>query len=195
MEDPCVICFDRMDMKSFQDERQQTSTCIKLECGHAYHTLCIVRCLSMIDQKCPNCNKNKSPAEQLTREGLARKLVGELKRYPEVKFLISEFRESISEYGDTISQLKKDVKAFIAKRKDELQLDKKRKYMLECLANIQTTSKSISKTKGAQYVAALHTRTMGRYWRGTTFERLFFGVTEAYRICRLKTPRLYMSLY
>jgi hypothetical protein len=149
----------------------------------------------MMDQKCPNCNKNKSPSEQLTREGLAKKLVGEVKKDPEVKFLISEFKESASEYGDTILQLKKDIKQFIAKRKDELQLDEKRKYMLDCLAKIQTTSKSVSKTKGPQYIAALHTRTMGRYWRGTTFERIFFGATEAYKICRLKTPRLYMSLY
>jgi hypothetical protein len=149
----------------------------------------------MMDQKCPNCNKNKSPAEQLTREGLAKKLVGELKKDPDVKFLISEFKESSSEYGDTISQLKKDIKQFIAKRKEELHLDKKRKYMLDCLAKIQTTSKVVSKTKGPQYIAALHTRTMGRYWRGTTFERLFFGVQEAYRIYRLKTPRLFMNLY
>ena len=193
--DPCVICFEDMDMKTFEDERQQTPTCIKLECGHAYHTTCIVRCLSMMDQKCPNCNKNKSPAEQLTREGLAKKLVGELKRDPDVKFLISEFKESSSEYDDTISQLKKDIKQFIAKRKEELHLDEKRKYMLDCLAKIQTTSKAVSKTKGPKYIAALHTRTTGRYWRGTLFERIFFGAIQAYKICRLKTPRLYMSLY
>lgn len=192
--DPCVICFEDMDMKTFQDERQQTLTCIKLECGHAYHTTCIVRCLSTMNQKCPNCNKNKSPGEQLTREGLARKLVGELKKDPEIRFLMSEFKESTLEYSDTITQLKKDIKQFIAKRQVELQLNEKRKYMFDCLTKIQTTSKSVSKTKGAQYVAALHTRSMGRYWRGTTFERMFFGTQEAYRICRLKQPYLRMYL-
>jgi len=197
MEDLCVLCFDKMDMKSFQDEGQQTATCIKLECGHAYHTVCIVRCLSMMDQKCPNCNKNKSPSEQLTREGLAKKLVGELKKDSDVKFLVSELKEAASEYHDGIVSLKKDIKEFIAKRKEELHLNEKRKYMLDCLAKIQSTSKTVSKTKGPQYIAALHTRTrtVGRYWRGTSFERIFFGAAEAYRIGRLKTPRLYMSLY
>jgi hypothetical protein len=195
MEDPCIICFDPMDMKSFQDEQENTETCIKLECGHAYHTRCIIRCLSQMNQKCPNCNKNKSPSEELTREGLAKKLVSELKRDPEVKFIITEFKESSLEYSDTILQLKKDIKAFITKRSEELQLSEKRKYMLECLSKIQTTSKVVSRTKGAQYVAALHTRTMGRYWRGSIFERIFFGTQESYRIRRLKTPGLYMPLY
>jgi hypothetical protein len=191
----CVICFESMDMKTYQDEEKQTSTCFKLDCGHAYHTACIIRCLSTMNQQCPHCNKDKTPLEQLTREGLARKLVGEIKKDPDIKFLISEFKESTSEYHSGIVTLKKDIKEFITKRKEELQIDEKRKYMLDCLSKIQTTSKTLSQTKGPQYIAALHTGTMRRYWRGTTFERLFFGVQYAYTITRLKTPRLYMNLY
>lgn len=193
--DTCVICFEDMDMISFQDERNQTSTCIKLECQHAYHTTCIIRCLSNMHQKCPSCNKDKSPAEQLTIEGLARKLIGEIKKDDDIKFLRYEFKESASEYSDSVSILKKEIREFASKRKKELLLDEKRKYMLTCLSKIQLTAKSISQAKGEQYIAALHTCTTRRPWRGTAFDRLFFGGQEAYRICRLKTPRLYMSLY
>lgn len=195
MEEPCSICFDAMDMRPFEDERDNTETCVKLDCGHAYHTRCIVRCLSQMNRKCPNCNIDKTPMQELTREGLAKKLLGEVKRDSEVKFLISEFKESSSEYADTISTLKKDIKEFIIKRKEELRVDEKRRYMLECLAKVQSTSKTVSRTKGPQYVAALRVSTTRTYWRGTGFERMFFGAQEAYRIRRLKVPRLIIPLY
>jgi len=193
--DTCILCFEDMDMMSFRDERVQTPSCIKLECNHAYHTKCIIRCLTVSNLGCPTCNKHKTPAQELTREGLAKKLIGELKKDDEIKFLITEFKESASEYKDTISLLKKDIKQFISKRNDELQLSEKRKYMLECLTKIQSTAKTVSKIKGPQYTGALNLRYTGRYRRGTSFDRLFFGASEAYRIFRLKTPSLYMPLY
>uniref|UniRef100_A0A6C0ENN4 RING-type domain-containing protein n=1 Tax=viral metagenome TaxID=1070528 RepID=A0A6C0ENN4_9ZZZZ len=193
--DPCVLCFEDMDMIRFQDTRKSTITCVKLQCGHAYHTECIVNCLSVSNFGCPTCNKQKTPCEELTREGLAKKLVGELKKEDDIKFLINEFKESSLEYNEAISTLKKDTKAFISKRSEELQLADKRKYMLDCLTKLQSTARSISKTKGPQYSGALNIRVIGRYRRGTPFERLFFSIQEAYRIYRLKTPTLYMPLY
>jgi hypothetical protein len=191
----CPICLEEMDMNSFQDERQQTATSFKLECGHAYHTRCIIQCLSFANQKCPNCHKNKSPADELTREGFAKRLIDELKKVPEVRVLITELRETVSEFGDTMSVLKQDVKDFVKKRSEELLIEEKRKYMLSCISKILSECKTICKTKGPQYTGALTTRaTGGRYWRGTTFERIFFGINEAYRIHRLKSPSLYIRL-
>ena len=195
MEDPCVICFETMDMRSYNDEGLQTETCYKLECGHAYHTTCIIRCLSLSNQQCPNCNKNKSPAEQLTREGLAKKYIAEIKKEPEVRELIIELRQIVSEYRDSLGILKEEVKEFTNKRKEELLIDEKRKYMMNCISRIISSAKSVSKTKGPQYLACLNTTaTGGRYWRGTTFERIFFSINEAYQIYRLKSPSLYLRI-
>ena len=193
--DKCVLCFEDMNMMGFDDRREATDTCVKLECRHAYHTKCIIKCLSVSNLGCPTCNKQKTPAQELTREGVAKNLVNELKKDSEIKFLINEFKESSLEYTDGISTLKKDTKEFISKRSEELQLTEKRKYMLECLAKIQSTAKSLSRAKGPEYTGALNTRLIGRYRRGTPFERLFFSPQESYRIYRLKTPSLYMPLY
>lgn len=192
--DPCVLCFEDMNMLGFEDERLHTDTCVKLDCGHAYHTQCIIRCLSVSNLGCPSCNKYKLPSQELTREGMAKKLILELKKEDDIKFLVREFKESAEEYNQSIVQLKKDIKQFIEHRKQELHMSEKRKYMLDCLSKIQSTTKSVAKTKGPQYVGALFSQT-GRYWRGTTFERIFFGPQYAYTICRLKSPRLYISLY
>ena len=32
-----------MDMKSFKDSNTSTTTCVKLECEHAFHTTCIIK--------------------------------------------------------------------------------------------------------------------------------------------------------
>lgn len=195
MEDLCVICFEAMDMRSYNAEGEHTETCYKLECGHAYHTACIIRCLSLSNQKCPNCNQNKSPAEQLTREGVAKRCIAEIKKEPEVRLLITELRQIVSEYRDSMDTLKEEVKAFSKKRKEELLIDEKRKYMMNCITRIITAAKAVSKTKGPQYLASLNTTaTGGRYWRGTTFERIFFGINEAYKIHRLKSPSLYVRI-
>lgn len=191
--DTCVICFEDMDMVSFEDQRENTETCIKLECGHAYHTRCIVRCLSLLNQKCPNCNTTKTPTKELTREGLARKLVSEIKKDDDMKFLLTEYKEVRKELMEAQTQLKKDVKEFINKRKAELCFDEKRTYFINCSARIQSTARATAKAKGPQYVGALSPDRTGRhYWFGAYFDRIMYGNAQARLDYRLKFPYIRM---
>jgi len=194
MEDPCVICFERMDMKSFEDERDNTDTCFKLECGHAYHTRCIIQCLSHMNQKCPNCNKNKTPKQELTREGLVKKLVAELRKDDDIKFLSNEYHAIREELNEAITQLKKDVKEFIEKRRIELNIAEKRNYFLSCLAKLQGKARAIAKAKGPEYIGAITEQSRYRFWL-STFEYNFFGGVQATRNRRLKYPYLRLKLY
>lgn len=192
--EPCVICFEEMDMIPYQDEREQTETCIRLDCGHAYHTRCIVRCLSQMNQKCPNCNTIKTPVQELTREVIAKNLIREIKKDAEMKLLLDEYKEAREELSETESQIRKDIKEFIEKRKEELCMNDKRKYFINCLARIQSTAKTIAKTKGPQYTGALLPERNRHYW-GSYFERLMFGLQQSRSNTRLKYPYLRMSLY
>ena len=194
--EPCVICFEGMDMIPYQDEREQTETCIRLDCGHAYHTRCIVRCLSQMNQKCPNCNTTKSPSQEITRDGLARKLISEIKKEDDMKFLLHEYKEVREELQEAESQIRKDIKEFYTKRREELLIDEKRKYFMNCLARILSTAKTIAKTKGPQYIGALVPERRRYYqWGGSYFERLMFGIQQSRTNTRLKYPYLRMSLY
>jgi phage host-nuclease inhibitor protein Gam len=91
-------------------------------------------------QKCPNCNKDKTPKQELTREGLAQKLVTELRKDDDIKFLMNEYREIREELNDSITQLKKDVKAYAEKRRIELNIVDKKNYFINCLSKIQGNS-------------------------------------------------------
>lgn len=194
MEDPCVICFEAMDMKSFEDERENTETCFKLECGHAYHTRCIIQCLTHMHQKCPNCNKDKTPKQELTREGLTKKLVSEMRKNDDVRFLMVEYKEIKEELSEANAQLKRDVKEYIEKRKLELNIPEKRDYFLSCLTKLQGKARSIAKEKGPEYVGAIHADRRYRYGL-STFECNFFGRMQAYNNRRLKFPYLRLHLY
>ena len=46
-------------MEEYQDEKESTETCFKLECHHAFHTKCIMECLLKSKSACPLCNKDK----------------------------------------------------------------------------------------------------------------------------------------
>jgi len=195
MDDPCVICFEAMDMKSFEDERENTESCVKLECGHAYHTRCIIRCLSSMNQKCPNCNKNKTPMAELTREGIIRKLMREMRKDDDVKFLLGEYNESREELIEANKTLEKDVKKYIEIRKKELHIPEKRSYFMECISKLQGRIRSLAREKGPVYLGAMTADPRYRRWMVTSFEYNFFGRAQGYRNRRLKFPYLRMSLY
>lgn len=193
--DTCIICFESMDMCSFRDERDKTDSCFKLDCGHAYHTKCIITCLSQSNYKCPSCNKHKTPEQKLTHEGLVRRLIMELKKDDEIKLVANEFKEARDELSNGIQQLKKDLKEYVKLRSKELQIDEKRSYMLKCLAELRSKAIHIANKKGPQYRGAFSYEGGYRYWRGTNFERAFLGRVTASSLYRLKYPRYSANLY
>lgn len=195
--DMCILCYENMDMISYRDERENTSTCYKLDCGHAYHTACIIGCLTQMNRKCPQCNTEKDPSKELTKQGLAEKLLREIRNDEQVKPLINEFKEIKDEYSESIIQLKNDIREYAKKRADELCIPNKRKYIMTCLSKVQTTAKNVAKQKGSQYSGALKESkdTHRRWWRGTTFDQIFFGKQTSYSIYRLKYPHLSLNLF
>ena len=195
MENTCIVCFDTMDMQEFGDERESTQTCVRLDCGHAYHTRCIIQCLSTMHQKCPNCNNIKGPSHELTRDGLAKQLLTEIKKNNDVKDLVKEYKEIRCEFTETKKQLKKDINNFIVTRKKELYYEEKRKYFIDCSSKIYSTSRAIAKEKGPMYLGIFKPDGFhNSRWSGSYFEKLFFGSGEARKNTRLKYGYHYTRL-
>jgi hypothetical protein len=189
MADICPICFDDMDMKSYEDEQQSTTTCFKLECGHAFHTRCIINVLNHTGRKCPSCNQDKTPSDELTREGLVQVLIKDLKKVPSVKIAVNEVVESLRQYKESTKILKDDVKKYIEQRKVELGVTEKREYMLHSLKHVQMEVRTAAKHKGLKYLAAIKTINNPRqynYWGGSPLEKLVFGRQMALKIARSK---------
>jgi hypothetical protein len=195
--DPCVLCFDDMDMKGFKDQRENTLTCVKLDCGHAYHTKCILRCLSQSNHKCPSCNLGKDAHSELTRDGLARELLSEIKKDKTVKSALQECNKTRKELKELNSQMTKEVKAFIKQRATELGIAEKRKQFMNALSKLRTTAKAYARKKGPHYLGALMPAigTRAYSWFGSETDIIFFGRTKTRSDYRLKFPFFRGRLY
>ena len=186
MDKVCVICFEEMDMKSFEDEQDQTATSFKLECGHAYHTRCIVSCLQRTQHKCPQCNSHKTPEKILTMEGLITEVFDEVRKTKDFKEQLGEYRQSRKDLDNTIKTLKNDVKQFVEKRKEELEFSKKKSRYKSSMRSIRLKFGKLCREKGPLYSGASSNTSE---WRRTRL--IFPGSRNMYRRAY---PHLYVKL-
>lgn len=151
----CSVCLDEMDMLEFNDPREKTDTCFKLNCGHAYHTACIIRYLSNSNHSCLHCNEIKTPTQELNIVGLAAKLKAKISRHPEVQFLKREMDEAYSEYSQSVKMMKAEVKEFIKKRIAETRIREKREYWQSAERAVKSKQREVARSMGREYIGAL----------------------------------------
>lgn len=175
MDKTCTICFDEMDMNSYQDEHVSTSTCFKLECNHAFHTKCIVECLQKTKHKCPSCNEDKNLEQTLTKEGVILELVDNIKKAEPVSLSLREFRESKRELDASIKLFKYDVQEYANKKKLEMNLLSKFNYYKKCKSNALQTAKQTAKQMGGKYRAAITSNYSNSVSMQILFEKTLFG--------------------
>ena len=112
----CSVCQQEMDLEEFQDVRESTATCVKLECGHAYHTRCAIAYLKRTNFDCIMCNRHKEPRERLEDEQLALNTFAVVKRNPAFRELKKEALMKFKAYTTAKKAAKKEVEDFIASR-------------------------------------------------------------------------------
>lgn len=186
----CPICFDDMDMEHYQDERDGTGTCHKLECGHAFHTKCVVNFLTRTNHKCPSCNEYKPPESELEMEGVIVKLLHEVRKDDTVKNTINEYTIIKKEYSDVLKQLKSEVKKFAIQRAIELKVQEHKSYYQKCRSQLRRAAMDAAKQLGNKYVAAAKTIKYGV----TYMEYLLFGRRRWSRDYRFNHPGIYITI-
>jgi hypothetical protein len=193
----CGVCLDDMDMNEFQDERQATETCFKLECGHAFHTKCIVQFLKRSTLECPGCNKQKTPTEQVEYEAVVAKCMSEIKSDPRFRIAKKEFTETRDEYKAVLRKLHKEVNELAKKRAEELNIFKYKAYYFQTMANVRGQAKEIATEKGKRHLGAyqsLATITNGRRFGTRVVDACLFGKNFGWREWKLRHPRVYVMI-
>ena len=189
----CNICLDEMDMLEFNDTRPRTETCFKLECGHAYHTKCVVEFLTRTRHKCPGCNTEKSFEEQLSREGIALNLIRDIKKTDTIKNLRNEYTEATSEYVNLLKVIGKETRDFVHKRAEELRIKEHKNYYFSTRTAIKNACKEIAKDMGNKYVSAINVRKR-RGYNVTILEEEMFGKRTWSTGYRREHPRIFVNV-
>lgn len=194
MDKLCAVCLEQMDMLTYKDEHESTSTCFKLRCGHAFHTKCIVECLQRANKECPCCNDKKNLDEEMTNAGILINLIKEIRKDGRVKIAMDEYKEAKKELQDTTNQLKIDVLEYSRKRKEELEYENKHKYFLKSISNVKSEMKEVSKEKGPKF-QALFTRSFNKCLGSNQyqFERFVLNA-YGYKFYKLKYKRIHLNL-
>lgn len=197
----CPICFEDMDMKEYKDENEGTVTCHKLECGHAYHTKCIVNFLTKTQQACPSCNKHKTPEQILELQGILVETMNEVVKDPKIKFLKKDFKETKDEYIKLLNQLKTEAKEWASNRAKELAIDKYRTYLKKSRVNLLNTAREVASEMGKKYVATLYTKVFKDQGNRRNFqgylivESALYGKESWRHTWGLKHPSVYFKVF
>ena len=100
-------------MEEFNDERQSTDTCYKLECGHAYHTPCIFRYMRETEYQCLQCNVRRTPHEEIELTGYIAQALEELRGDPEIRQRRREVDEAMAEFTAVRLEVKRALEAVV----------------------------------------------------------------------------------
>ena len=123
----CSVCFNDMDMEEYDDPNESTRTCVRLDCKHAYHTKCVLKCMKETNFECILCNKHRNPVEEM---GLVVQALAEAKGDKKFRELKKEYDHLGSEFLKCSRQLKKETQEFIKRRGRELDIFSKRHDVL-----------------------------------------------------------------
>jgi len=183
----CAICWDTMDMEEYQDERETTETCFKLECGHAFHTKCIMECLLKSKSACPLCNKDKDPVQQLETLGIARKFFIQAVKDPEISEFRKEFNAARQEYQDKLLEFRKKSKEVVQKLAEEMNIAEHRSYYLKAMDLVKKSIKTKVNEMGPKYIGA--TLFKKERWDLSMIDSLLVPGYRRWNFYRLRDPR------
>jgi hypothetical protein len=192
MDRLCPICFEDMDMLFYEDQNESTPTCFKLECGHAFHTKCIITCLQTSEHRCPNCHEGKNFKEEMTREGILMNLIKDLRKDERTKEALKEYHEADKELRETVKQLKEDTIEFAKQRKEELNYHEKHKYFIKAISNVKSVMREVANEKSPMH-RGLFSPKNTYCLRNVRFEKLALGAYNS-NFYRLRSKTIYVHL-
>ena len=132
----CTLCYERLDVPAYQRNTTgdvimgETST--RLQCGHAYHTPCLIRSLQYM-ARCPLCNvlqdQNQMGGEDTWRarmqlEGRCHDVLQEVKRSPEVREHLADYNAFHAELKGKRAEFDRKMKEYKKQLREEMGIDK-----------------------------------------------------------------------
>ena len=186
-EEECILCYEPLDVLVYQanptDDIIVGETSSRLQCGHAYHTRCLLRSLQH-RSACPLCNIMGQADEsehdwwhngRIALEGRCTEIMEKVKKDREVRESLREYKASLKNLGGVKKEFVKRVKEFKAGLRTEL--------------GVETVLKSVVKSKtSAMRIFTRKAKMEGSLVTGAhsmlpsyKIERFLFGLSRFFR--------------
>ena len=163
----CILCYEPLSVPVF---RENTTNDIivdgdssRLKCGHAYHTLCLLRALQH-RSVCPLCNVIGQPQDnedwwnngRIALEGRCMEIMGKAKKDKEVREALREYKTSLKDVMGIKKEFSKKVKDFKTGLRAEMGVDEKLKTLLKHRSSVMRIFHRKAKSEGSLAAGALN---------------------------------------
>jgi len=183
----CILCYDPLSVPVY---RENTTDDIivdgdssRLQCGHAYHTLCLLRALQH-RSTCPLCNvigqMNERGDEwwnngRIEMEGRCMKIMEKVKKDKEVREGLRDYKAASKDVMTLKKEFMKRVKEFKTGLRAEMGVDEKVKAVMKAKNYVLKLFTRKAKSEGTLVVGALNILPAYRV------EKFLLGATRFFR--------------
>jgi galactose-1-phosphate uridylyltransferase len=183
----CILCYDPLSVPVY---RENTTDDIivdgdssRLQCGHAYHTLCLLRALQH-RSTCPLCNvigqMNERGDEwwnngRIEMEGRCMKIMEKVKKDKEVRESLRDYKAASKDVMSLKKEFMKRVKDFKTGLRAEMGVDEKVKAVMKAKNYVLKLFTRKAKSEGTLTVGALNILPTYRV------EKFLLGATRFFR--------------
>jgi hypothetical protein len=133
-EDKCPLCFEELNVPEYRENLTNEpiieGNVTRLECGHAYHSSCVIQMMRSCNGKCAQCNATRlvDPADEyqtwqqrISFEGKCKKALSKIKRDIE----IAEGLRDVKAFRGEIDRKRKDFDRLVVEAKKKIAEDLK----------------------------------------------------------------------
>ena len=182
----CILCYESLDVPVYEQNTTNYiivgATSSRLQCGHAYHTLCLLRALQH-RSVCPLCNVIGQPQDnedwwnngRIALEGRCMEIMGKAKKDNEVRDALREYKTSLKDVMGVKKEFVKRVKDFKTGLRAEMGVDEKVKAVTKGRNAVIRIFTRKSKSEGSLGAGALNL--LPKY----KIEIFLFGISRFFR--------------
>lgn len=183
MAEECILCYDPLDVPVFErnttDDIIVGATSSRLQCGHAYHTTCLLRALQH-RASCPLCSMVRENDEgvwdrRIALEGRCMEIMEKVKKDREVREAMRTYKACVKDITGVKKEFVKRVKEFKTGLRAEMGVDEKVKSVLKAKSSVMRIFSRKAKSEGTVIVGAHNLLPAYK------IERFLFGLTRFFR--------------
>ena len=182
----CILCYEPLCVPVYQENTTDDiivgETSSRLQCGHAYHTVCLLHALQH-RSVCPLCNVIGQPHDnedwwnngRIALEGRCMEIMEKVKKDKDVREALRTYKASVKDITGVKKEFVKRVKEFKTGLRAEMGVDEKVKAVVKAKNSAIRVFTRKAKSEGSLIAGAASILPTYK------IERFLFGVSRFFR--------------